>query len=100
MTHHNDSLRAHFQNPIPSRTQRENEHTKAHRLVLAAALCLAASAHAQTAAKSELDAAGYVVNQMRAFRTQLRKNGVIMQNEARALSDAQLRAVAAYVQSR
>ncbi len=99
MTHHNDSLRAHFQNPIPSRTQRENEHTKAHRLVLAAALCLAASAHAQTAAKSELDA-GYVVNQMRAFRTQLRKRGVIMQNETRALSDAQLRAVAAYVQSR
>ena len=44
--------------------------------------------------------AGYVVNQMRAFRTPLRKHGVIMKNETRALTDAQMRAVAAYVQSR
>lgn len=230
LTHHNDHLGAHFQNAVPSRTRKVNEPMKAHRLVLAAALCLAASAHAQTAAKSELEAvqravhvcaachgdngrsskklvpslagqmreytirqlkdfrsqsraetdiqaymwgisallndetiegladyylqqppappksrnarleadgrkifengiddkkvracsschgndaegeagfprlagldAGYVVNQMRAFRTPLRKHGVIMKNETRALTDAQMRAVAAYVQSR
>lgn len=44
--------------------------------------------------------ADYVVNQLRAFRTPLRKHGVIMKNETRALTDAQMRAVAAYVQSR
>jgi cytochrome c553 len=44
--------------------------------------------------------ADYVVNQMRAFRTPLRKHGVIMKNETRALDDTQLRAVAAYVRSR
>jgi cytochrome c553 len=44
--------------------------------------------------------AEYVVKQLQAFRTPLRKHGVIMKNETRALSDAQMRAAAAYVQSR
>lgn len=44
--------------------------------------------------------AGYVYKQLQAFRTPLRPHGVVMKNETRSLSDAQLRAVAAYVQSR
>jgi len=44
--------------------------------------------------------AGYVLRQLRAFRTPLRPHGVVMKQEIQALSDAQLRAVAAYVQSR
>ena len=44
--------------------------------------------------------ADYVFRQLRAFKTPLRPHGVIMKNEILALSDAQLRAVAAYVASR
>lgn len=43
--------------------------------------------------------ADYVFRQLRAFRTPLRPHGVIMTNESQALSDAQLRAVAAYAAS-
>jgi len=44
--------------------------------------------------------ADYVYKQLQAFRTPLRPHGVLMKNETRSLSDAQLRAVSAYVQSR
>lgn len=43
--------------------------------------------------------ADYVFRQLRAFRTPLRPHGVIMTDESKSLSDAQLRAVAAYVAS-
>ena len=43
--------------------------------------------------------ADYVYRQLQAFRTPLRKHGVIMKNETRALSEPQMRAVAAYLQS-
>lgn len=43
--------------------------------------------------------ADYVFRQLRAFRTPLRPHGVIMTNESQALTDEQLRAVAAYVAS-
>ena len=42
----------------------------------------------------------YVYSQLQAFRTPLRPHGVLMKNETRALSQAQLKAVSAYVQSR
>lgn len=42
----------------------------------------------------------YVYSQLKAFRTPLRPHGVLMKNETRALNEAQLKAVAAYVQSR
>ena len=42
----------------------------------------------------------YVLKQLQAFRTPLRPHGVVMKNETRSLTDRQLRAVAAYVQSR
>lgn len=44
--------------------------------------------------------ADYVFKQLKAFRTPLRPHGVLMRQEIEGLSDAQLRAVAAYVQSR
>lgn len=44
--------------------------------------------------------ADYVFRQLRAFKTPLRPHGIIMKQELQALSDAQLRAVAAYVASR
>ena len=44
--------------------------------------------------------AAYVYKQLQAFRTPLRPHGVVMKNETRAMSEQQLRAVAAYVQSR
>lgn len=43
--------------------------------------------------------AGYVYKQLQAFRTPLRPHGVLMKNETGSLSEAQLRAVSAYVQS-
>ena len=44
--------------------------------------------------------ADYVVRQMRAFRTPLRKHGAVMKKGTKDLSDAQIKAVAAYVASR
>jgi len=44
--------------------------------------------------------AKYVVRQLTAFRTPLRPHGVVMKQEIQALSDAQMKAVAAYVASR
>lgn len=44
--------------------------------------------------------AEYVYKQLQAFRTPLRPHGVLMKNETRSLTEPQLRAVAAYVQSR
>jgi cytochrome c553 len=44
--------------------------------------------------------ASYVYKQLQAFRTPLRPHGVLMKNETRALSEAQLKAVSAFVQSR
>jgi cytochrome c553 len=44
--------------------------------------------------------ADYVYKQLQAFRTPLRPHGVLMKNETRSLNEAQLRAVATYVQSR
>lgn len=43
--------------------------------------------------------ATYVYKQLQAFGTPLRPHGVVMKNETRALTQAQLRALAAYVQS-
>lgn len=43
--------------------------------------------------------ADYVFKQLKAFRTPLRPHGVLMRQEIEGLSDAQLRALAAYVQS-
>jgi cytochrome c553 len=43
--------------------------------------------------------ADYVFKQLQAFGTPLRPHGVVMKNETRALTPAQLRALAAYVQS-
>ncbi|MDE2372585.1 MAG: c-type cytochrome [Burkholderiales bacterium] len=43
--------------------------------------------------------ADYLYRQLRAFRTPLRPHGILMKKETLALTDAQLRAVAAYLQS-
>jgi cytochrome c553 len=43
--------------------------------------------------------ADYVFRQLRAFRTPLRPHGVLMRNESQALTEAQLRALSAYVYS-
>lgn len=43
--------------------------------------------------------ADYVVRQLKVFRTPLRPHGVIMKNETRSLNEAQMRAVATYLQS-
>lgn len=43
--------------------------------------------------------ADYLVRQLKVFRTPLRPHGVIMKNETRSLNEAQMRAVAAYLQS-
>ena len=43
--------------------------------------------------------AAYVYRQLKGFGTPLRPHGVIMKNEVKALNDAQLRALASYVQS-
>lgn len=42
----------------------------------------------------------YLVKQLTAFRTPLRPHGVVMKNETRALDAQEMRAVAAYLQSR
>lgn len=42
----------------------------------------------------------YVYKQLQAFRTPLRPHGVVMKKEINAMSEAQMKAVAAYVQSR
>lgn len=44
--------------------------------------------------------ADYVYKQLQAFRTPLRPHGVVMKNEISAMTPQQLKAVAAYVQSR
>lgn len=44
--------------------------------------------------------ADYVYKQLQAFRTPLRPHGVVMRNEIAAMTPQQLKAVAAYVQSR
>jgi cytochrome c553 len=44
--------------------------------------------------------AAYVYKQLQAFRTPLRPHGVVMKNEIAAMTPQQLKAVAAYVQSR
>ena len=44
--------------------------------------------------------AKYVYSQLQAFRTPLRPHGVLMKNETRALTETQLRELAAYVGSR
>jgi cytochrome c553 len=44
--------------------------------------------------------ADYVYKQLQAFRTPLRPHGVVMKNEIAAMTPQQLKAVAAYVQSR
>jgi cytochrome c553 len=44
--------------------------------------------------------ADYVLKQLQAFRTPLRPHGVVMKNEIAAMTPQQLKAVAAYVQSR
>lgn len=44
--------------------------------------------------------ADYVYRQLRAFRTPLRPHGVLMKNETQALTETQLRELAAYVASR
>jgi cytochrome c553 len=44
--------------------------------------------------------ATYVVRQLQAFRTPLRKHGVVMKKEIRSLTDAEMRAVGAYLASR
>jgi cytochrome c553 len=43
--------------------------------------------------------ADYVYAQLKTFGTQLRPHGIVMRNETRAMSEAELRAVAEYVQS-
>lgn len=43
--------------------------------------------------------ADYLVRQLKVFRTPLRPHGVIMKNETRSLNEAQMRAVASYLQS-
>lgn len=43
--------------------------------------------------------ADYVVRQLKVFKTPLRPHGVIMKNEVRAMNEAQMKAVAAYLQS-
>lgn len=43
--------------------------------------------------------ADYLVRQLKVFRTPLRPHGVIMKNETRSLNEAQMRAVAVYLQS-
>ena len=43
--------------------------------------------------------ADYVARQLKVFKTPLRPHGVIMKNEVRAMTDQQMKAVAAYVQS-
>jgi cytochrome c553 len=43
--------------------------------------------------------ADYLFKQLKAFRTPLRPHGVLMRNEIDGMGDAQLRAVAAYLQS-
>ncbi|MBX3605255.1 MAG: cytochrome c4 [Piscinibacter sp.] len=43
--------------------------------------------------------ADYLVRQLKAFRTPLRPHGVVMKKETRALTEAQMRAVASYLQS-
>jgi cytochrome c553 len=44
--------------------------------------------------------ANYVARQLQAFRTPLRKHGVVMKKEIRTLTDAEIRAVGAYLASR
>ncbi len=43
--------------------------------------------------------ADYIVRQLKVFKTPLRPHGVIMKNEVRAMNEAQMKAVAAYLQS-
>ena len=43
--------------------------------------------------------ADYIVRQLKVFKTPLRPHGVIMKDEVRAMNEAQMKAVAAYLQS-
>ncbi len=43
--------------------------------------------------------ASYLVRQLKVFRTPLRPHGVVMKKESASLSEPQMRAVAAYIQS-